>query len=153
LFNKDNPITIEGYISGSTGALTAGSANEHCLVIKLDKGDYTFSRTSPSSDTTTKRFRVTYFNNIPSVGDQGTILLNADSALTGTFTMPADGYAVIFMFNGTSAWDARQEAFDSLQIEHGTTVHAYESYIPTNAELWEMIKVLQEQINTLINNN
>jgi hypothetical protein len=128
LFDKDNPITIEGYISGSTGVLTAGSANEHCLAIKLKQGNYAFSRTIPSSDTTTKRFRVTYFSNIPSVGDQGTILLNADSALTGTFTMPADGYAVIFMFNGTSAWDARQEAFNSLQIETGTTVTSYEPY-------------------------
>lgn len=127
LFDKNNVNEINGYVSASNGTLEQGTS-EHSIYLWLPKGTYAFQRIIPSTDATTKRFRVRRYDNVPQVGDVGDVVADYNDELTGTFTTNKDGYVLIFMFNGSSAWNARQEVFDSIQIEEGSTATTYEPY-------------------------
>lgn len=127
--NKFNSVgsLLRGYISSGSGSYISNNSVEWCAKSGLlPAGTYTISKIEST------RFRVGLFASLPQGEyDMPSIEFWTASPQTSTsltITTSADGYLIIFIFNGSVETHTQQEIADSIQIETGSTATAWTPY-------------------------
>jgi len=126
-FDKSNS-NLQAYYVDTNGVFNESSSYARSIVIFLQKGTYTITRTIPQG-ASNNRFRIALYNDVPVNGSTGNLLFNSNEALTATVTIPTFGYLAIFVCNSQAYLDNIQAVLDSFQIELGEVSSTFESYM------------------------
>ena len=122
LFDKDNANVVDGYIDVS--AFNTGNANAKTIYIPIKGGvTYTVSKTVGA------RFSIATSEVIPTSGATYTSRQAGNTSASLTITAGAnDAYLWAWIYlNGTDT-GTLEDMLASVQIEYGSTAHAYEPY-------------------------
>ena len=140
LFNKNNYESVGTYSYIDREGLVKAGTVEKTFCMYLPQGTYSIQKANANG---TKRLAVTQFAVKPTVGATGTNLLYLDAnPMKGSFTLSSSSWVAVWVYNGSGADGTLSSCLDTVMLETGSVVSAYEPYQSTqffnlNYNMWD----------------
>ena len=142
LFNKNNYESVGTYSYIDREGLVKAGTVEKTFCMYLPQGTYSIQKANANG---TKRLAVTQFAVKPTVGAIGTNLLYLDAnPMKGSFTLSSSSWVAVWFYNGSGADGTLSSCLDTVMLETGSVVSAYEPYQSTqffnlNYNMWDEV--------------